>query len=104
MNNSTKILSDVTVWNKYSRYLPDLMRRETFEEVCDRYENMMSLRYPDVTDILRVAMDSVRDRQILPSMRGMQFAGQAIEKNESRVYNCAYLPIEIGRASCRERM
>src|SRR5690554_661548 len=94
MNNSTKILSDVTVWNKYSRYLPDLMRRETFEEVCDRYENMMSLRYPDVTDILRVAMDSVRDRQILPSMRGMQFAGQAIEKNESRVYNCAYLLID----------
>ena len=32
------------------------------------------------------------------SMRAAQFSGAAIEKSESRVYNCAYLPIDDYRA------
>jgi len=93
MNQSNKILSDVTVWNKYARHFSEIGRRETFDEVVNRDENMLMGRYPNVKDYIRKAMDSVRDHQILPSMRCMQFAGPAIEKNESRGYNCAYLPI-----------
>lgn len=93
MNKSTQILSDVSIWNKYARHFPDIQRREVFSEVCNRYENMLMERYPTIKQIIRDSMDQVRDRKLLPSMRGMQFAGPAIEKNESRVYNCAYLPI-----------
>ena len=34
----------------------------------------------------------------MPSMRMLQFAGKAIEKNESRGYNCAFLPVDDYRA------
>jgi ribonucleoside-diphosphate reductase alpha chain len=44
------------------------------------------------------AYQLVHDKIILPSMRSLQFAGAAIEMNESRGYNCAYLPIDHYKA------
>jgi hypothetical protein len=35
-------------------------------------------------------MEWVRQKKVLPSMRAMQFAGPAIFRNNSRIYNCAY--------------
>lgn len=94
MDVSTEILSDVSVWNKYARHIPSLSRRELFSEVCARYENMMVEKFPHISGDIIKNMNLVRDKKVLPSMRGMQFAGPAIEKNESRVYNCAYLPVD----------
>lgn len=94
---SIKALSDITVHMKYAKYIPELKRRETWSEICDRYESMMKKKYEDipmVKEIIEVPMDMVRNKQILPSMRALQFAGPAIEKNEARIYNCAYLPVE----------
>jgi len=98
MDKGKKILSDVTVWNKYSRFLQDKERRETFDEVIDRYQDMMNDKYPVLKDKTNEYIKFVRSRKVLPSMRGLQFAGKAIEKNESRVYNCAFLPIDDYRA------
>lgn len=36
------------------------------------------------------AFDGVRARQVLPSMRSLQFGGAAIEANEARIYNCSF--------------
>jgi len=36
----------------------------------------------------------IHDKKILPSMRALQFAGTAAERNEARMYNCAYLPMD----------
>ena len=94
MNKSNEILSNVTVWNKYARHNSTVQRRETFEEVCLRYEDMMIERYPELKMTTRKNINVIKERKILPSMRGMQFAGAAIEKNESRVYNCAFLPLD----------
>jgi ribonucleoside-diphosphate reductase alpha chain len=96
--NTLDILSDVVVHTKYSRHIESAKRRESFEEVCSRYEQMMMERYPQVEDNIHKAMNLVRQKKVLPSMRGMQFAGRALGKNESRVYNCAYLPIDDLRA------
>lgn len=98
MNLSNKILSDITIFNKYSKYLPDKNRRETWDEICDRYEQMMMLRYPKLTSDIFKNMFYIRNKKVLPSMRALQFAGAAINKNESRIYNCAYLPIDDYRS------
>ena len=98
MDKSNAILSDITVWNKYARYRDDLQRRETYDEVVTRYESMMLERYPKLKAVTKKNIVQLKERKILPSMRGMQFAGQAIEKNESRIYNCAFLPIDDYRA------
>jgi ribonucleoside-diphosphate reductase alpha chain len=92
--SANSILSDVTVFGKYAKYLPEQERRETFDEICDRYEDMMISRYPLLKEEITLNMLYVRSKRVLPSMRGMQFAGPAIDKNESRVYNCAFLPVD----------
>jgi ribonucleoside-diphosphate reductase alpha chain len=94
MEQEKQILSDIVVFNKYAKWMPSLGRRETYQELITRYETMMLERYPSLESEIRTAMKLVAEKQILPSMRGLQFAGAAIEKNESRIYNCAYLPIE----------
>ena len=40
MSKETDILSDITVHMKYAKYQKDLLRRETWEELCERNMNM----------------------------------------------------------------
>jgi ribonucleoside-diphosphate reductase alpha chain len=95
MNLENAILSDITVFSKYARFMKDFGRRETWEEICWRNADMHMRRYPQLKDeIRRVYADYVLTKKVLPSMRSMQFGGRAIERNPSRIYNCAYLPIE----------
>ena len=98
MTTSNKILSEITIFNKYAKYNPDLKRRETWDEICNRYELMMISKYPNLQSEIKNSMDFVRSKRVLPSMRAMQFAGTPIFKNESRIYNCAYLPVDDYRA------
>jgi ribonucleoside-diphosphate reductase alpha chain len=99
MDLSQKILSDITVYSKYARFNHELGRRETWNEIVDRNMRMHMLKYPQLKDhIIAVYERSVRPKKVLPSMRSLQFAGKAIERNPSRIYNCAYLPIEDIRA------
>ena len=90
-----KILSDITVHMKYAKYKPELLRRETWEEICERNMNMHIKKYPMLEqDIRDVYAHFVLPKLVLPSMRSMQFAGKPIEISPNRVYNCAYMPID----------
>ena len=40
MDISTKILSDITVYMKYARYIPEKKRRETWNELVERNKKM----------------------------------------------------------------
>lgn len=98
MELNQEILSDIVVYMKYARYIPELERRELWPEICERYESMMKERYPQVADEISANMQWVVQKKVLPSMRAMQFAGAPIVKNNSRIYNCAYLPLDDIRA------
>lgn len=98
MELNQQILSDIIVYMKYARYLPELKRRETWDEICTRYQHMMTEKYPHQSGEIEEAMQWVRQKKVLPSMRAMQFAGPAIARNNSRIYNCAYLPVDDIRA------
>jgi len=88
------ILSEITVYMKYSRYLPKEERRETWEEIADRNKEMHIRRFPKLKNEIEENYKLVYNKKVLPSMRSMQFAGKPIEINNSRVYNCAYMPVE----------
>ena len=94
MELSNKILSDVTVYMKYAKYIPELNRRETWDELVTRNMNMHIKKYPELTDDIKTTYKLVYDKKILPSMRSLQFGGKPIEISPNRVYNCAYLPID----------
>jgi ribonucleoside-diphosphate reductase alpha chain len=94
MEISNKILSDITVYMKYAKFIPDLNRRETWEELVTRNKQMHQKKYPALKQDIEDVYKFVYDKKILPSMRSMQFAGKPIEISPNRVYNCAYLPID----------
>lgn len=87
-------LSQLTIFSKYAKYVPELKRRETWDEIVDRYENMMVKKYPKLEDAIKKSAELIRAKKVLPSMRALQFAGPAAEVNNSRIYNCCYLPID----------
>ena len=45
---STQILSDITVYMKYARYLPEKQRRETWDELVTRNLEMHVKKYPEL--------------------------------------------------------
>ena len=94
MDITNKILSDITVYMKYAKYLPELNRRETWEELVTRNKNMHIKKYPELKDEIEEKYKFLYDKKVLPSMRSMQFAGKSIEISPNRVYNCAFLPID----------
>ena len=94
MDKSNQILSDIVVFNKYAKYLPTKKRRETWDEIVTRYTDMMIAKYPEEKKQILDYKPYLIDKKVLMSMRAAQFAGPAIVKSESRVYNCAYLPID----------
>ena len=94
-----KALSDITVFNKYAKFLPRKSRRENYLEISHRNRDMNIRKYPQIANaILDAYAKFVDKKRVLPSMRSMQFGGRPIELAENRIFNCAYFPIEHTRA------
>ena len=94
MDASQKILSDLTVYMKYAKFVPELQRRESWDELVTRNMNMHIKKYPHIASEIVEVYKMVYDKKVLPSMRSMQFGGKPIEISPNRIYNCAYLPID----------
>ena len=98
MDISKKILSDITVYMKYAKYLPKKQRRETWTELVTRNKKMHIKKYPALKNEIEEAYKFVYDKKILPSMRSLQFGGKPIDVAPNRIYNCAFLPIDDWRS------
>ena len=98
MDISNRILSEITVYMKYARFIPEKNRRETWEELVTRNKEMHQRKYPQLVDEIENVYKMVYDKKVLPSMRSLQFGGKPIEISPNRIYNCAYLPIDDWRA------
>lgn len=95
MDISQKILSDITVFNKYAKYIPEYGRRENWNDLCDRNSEMHIAKYPHLrAEIEQLYQDFVRPKKVLPSMRSMQFGGRPIELANNRMFNCAYVAVD----------
>lgn len=82
--------------SRYSRWLEDEKRRETWPEVVDRYLGFFSHLIPAKT--LPELRSKIIDLEVMPSMRALMTAGPALERNNVAGYNCAYLPVDSPRA------
>jgi ribonucleoside-diphosphate reductase alpha chain len=79
---------------KYAKYVPELNRRETWDELITRNKNMHIKKYPELTDEINENYKLVYNKKVLPSMRSLQFGGKPIEISPNRLYNCSYLPVD----------
>lgn len=98
MNINNQILSDVTVHMKYAKYNGKKQRRETWEEAVDRSKQMHLDKFPELKTNIEWAYQFVYNKKVLPSMRGLQFAGKPININPARGYNCAYVSMNDSKA------
>ena len=92
-NSPQEILSEIVIFQKYAKYLPEYNRRETWFELCDRNMQMHIKKYPQLKSEIEYAYKFVVNKQVLPSMRSMQFAGRPIELAANRIFNCAYAAV-----------
>jgi len=91
-------MQDYIFVSRYARYNKEKQRRETWDEAIDRVQTMhlrrfSKLREDSVAEMIEEAFDAVRRREVLPSMRALQFAGPAIEAHEARIFNCSFTHI-----------
>ena len=98
MHLTNKILSDITVFSKYAKYVPELERRETWEELVTRNKHMHQRKYPKLAKEIEEVYKYVYEKKVLPSMRSLQFGGTPIELAPNRIFNCAYLPVDAPEA------
>lgn len=85
---SRKILSDITTYSKYSKYIDSVKRRETWEETVYRNIEMHIKKFPALEDEIIKAYQHVLNKEVLPSMRSLQFGGKPIEISPNRLFNC----------------
>lgn len=83
---------------KYARYNDELMRRETWDETCDRVMRMHIKKFPLLTDDIKDAFGYVRRKEVMPSMRSLQFAGPSIKHHNARMYNCCFTLLDRWKA------
>lgn len=91
MEISNQIASGITTYTKYSRFRPDVSKREDWSETVLRSVEMHVKKYPQLSEKIYKGYRYVLDKKILPSMRSLQFGGRAIELSNSRIYNCGYM-------------
>lgn len=97
--------SNYIALSRYARWNDELKRRESWEETVDRLHtfwnnhlfNLGITPDPNVEDSLCEAMTSVQDLEVMPSMRTLMTAGEALERDNVAGYNCAYTAIESPR-------
>jgi ribonucleoside-diphosphate reductase alpha chain len=87
-----KLLSDIAFYRTYSAIKED-GKKETWEEVCERYSLMLHSKYPHMGAYIEGAMHYVKSRKVLPSMRALQFAGSPILRENARLYNCSFVNV-----------
>lgn len=93
-NISIQILSAIITFMKYSRFIHNKRRRETWEEIVTRNKRMHIKKFPRLKNEIETVYKFVYEKKVLPSMRSAQFAGKAVEINPCRVYNCSYTPMD----------
>lgn len=89
--------------SRYSRWLDTEQRRETWEEVTERYLNYLLSAVEQKTGVsVALYKDNLKkgivNLDVLPSMRAMMMAGPALERCNVGAYNCSYLPVDNVRA------
>jgi ribonucleoside-triphosphate reductase len=98
MDVTQEILSEITTYMKYAKFVPEKNRRETWHELVTRNKEMHQTKFPQLKDEIEEAYKLVYDKKVLPSMRSLQFAGKPIELNNARIFNCSFLPLDDWRS------
>lgn len=83
--------------SRYARWIPELKRRETWEETVDRYMTNVIDRYVTGADRTKIR-DAILNLEVMPSMRMLMTAGPALDRDHMAGYNCSFVAMDDVRA------
>ncbi len=90
--------------SRYSRWLPEKERRETWDETVGRYFDFFSTHLDDLHEYkvpkgLREELEeAVLSTSVMPSMRCLMTAGEALRRENIAGYNCSYVAVDRPQA------
>ena len=94
--NSMKPYENFIHLSRYSRFLDDEGRRETWSETVERLVGFWINQVGDTLspeDYAELRM-AIYNREVMPSMRAMWSAGPALAQNNFRGYNCSFAAVD----------
>ena len=83
--------------SRYARWLEGKERRETWEETVDRWWDYMTGKFPALKKRQDVKA-AIHDLEVVPSMRTIMTAGEALDRNHVAAYNCSFLAVDDPKA------
>jgi ribonucleoside-diphosphate reductase alpha chain len=90
--------------SRYARFIDEEKRRESWDETVSRYFNFMeehlkeTQKYVLPKELRKELEEQVLSLGIMPSMRSLMTAGNALKRDHTAGYNCSYLPINDVRS------
>ena len=80
--------------SRYARWIEEKGRREHWPETVERYVSFMVERggLDDATAL--ELFNAITNLDVMPSMRCLMTAGNALERDNVAGFNCSYLPID----------
>ena len=94
LDKAASILSSITIFMKYAKHIDNKKRRENWKEIVTRNKNFHISNHGKLSDEIEEAYKLVYEKKVLPSMRSLQFAGKPVQLNNTRLYNCSFLPVD----------
>tara|TARA_Y100001973_G_scaffold63567_2_gene92984 strand:+ start:2789 stop:4744 length:1956 start_codon:yes stop_codon:yes gene_type:complete len=97
MDSLPSLYQDFIHLSRYSRWLPEENRRETWEETVKRYFDFFTWHldeyhsYKVDSSERKELEEAVLNLEIMPSMRALMTAGEALKRDNVAGYNCSYL-------------
>ena len=84
--------------SRYARYLPEEQRRETWEETVNRYLDFWVSKEKLSKKEAKDLFGPIHGLDVMPSMRALMTAGEALDRDNVAGFNCSYLPIDHPKA------
>jgi ribonucleoside-diphosphate reductase alpha chain len=84
--------------SRYARYIPELKRRENWDETVTRLTDFIRKHQPKLGKDIDRIHSAVLKLEVMPSMRLLMSAGEACERDNIAAYNCSYLAMNNKRA------
>jgi ribonucleoside-diphosphate reductase alpha chain len=89
---------------RYARWMKEENRRENWDETVNRYVDYMFdaiKRYNNYefdSKVVEDVREAILETKVMPSMRALMTAGEPLEKDNTCLYNCSYLPVDSLRS------
>ena len=84
--------------SRYARYLPEEQRRESWEETVNRYLDFWVTQEKLTSKEAKDLYKQIHSLEVMPSMRALMTAGEALLRDNVAGFNCSYLPIDHPKA------